>query len=58
MTLVITKWLFDVEIIYENNNTSTEMQQSLLNDNFTMHASCSIIVRCVYNHIEIQSKTL
>ena len=57
MILGITKCLFDLEITYENKNASTEIQQSLLNDNFTMHTSCSI-VRCVYNHIEIQSKTL
>ena len=57
MILVIIKCLFDLEITYENKNASTEIQQSLLNDNFTMHTSCSI-VRCVYNHIEIQSKTL
>ena len=56
-SLVIIKCLFDLEITYENKNASTEIQQSLLNDNFTMHTSCSI-VRCVYNHIEIQSKTL
>ena len=57
MILVIIKCLFDLEITYENKNASTEIQRSLLNDNFTMCPSCSI-VRCVYNHIEIQSKTL
>ena len=57
MILVIIKYLFDLEITYENKNVSTEIQRSLLNDNFTMRPSCSI-VRCVYNHIEIQSKTL
>ena len=57
MILGIIKCLFDLEVTYENKNASTEMQQSLLNDNFTMHTSCSI-VRCVNGHIEIQSKTL
>ena len=57
MILGLIKCFFDLEITYENKNASTEIQQSLLNDNFTMHTSCSI-VRCVYNHIEIQSKTL
>ena len=57
MILAIIKCLFDLEITYENKNASIEIQQSLLNDNFTMQASCSII-RCVYNHIEIHSKTL
>ena len=57
MILVIIKCLFDVEITYENKNASPEIQKSLLNDNFMMHASCSI-VRSLYNHIEIQSKTL
>ena len=38
-------------------NASTEIQHSLLNDNFTMQTSYSI-VRCMYNHIQIQSKTL
>ena len=55
MILVIIKCLFDLEITYEN--ALTEIQESLLNDDFTMHTSCSI-VRCVYNHIEIQSKTV
>ena len=50
MILVIIKRLFDLEITYENKNASIEIQQSLLNDNFTMQASCSI-TRCVYNHI-------
>ena len=45
--------LFDLEITYENKNTSIKIQQSLLIDNFTMQASCFIV-----NHIEIQSKTL
>ena len=57
MILVIIKCLFHLEIAYENKNASTEIQQSLLNDSFTMYASCSI-VRYVYNHSEIQSKTL
>ena len=57
MILGIIKRFFYLEITYENKNASTEIQQSLLNDNFTMHTSCSI-VRCVYNHIDIQSKTL
>ena len=57
MILVIIKCLFDLEITYENKNASTKIQQSLLNDNFTMHTSCST-VRCVYNHTEIQNKTL
>ena len=57
MILVITKCLFDLEITSENNNASTGIQQSLLNGNFTTHASSSI-VRSAYNHIEIQSKTL
>ena len=57
MILVIIKCLFDLEITYENKNASIEIQQSLLSDNFTMQASWSI-VRYVYNHIEIQSKTL
>ena len=57
MILGIIKRFFYLEITYENNNASTEIQQSLLNDNSTMHTSCSI-VRCVYNYIEIQSKTL
>ena len=57
MILGIIKYLFDLEITYKNKNASTEIQQSLLNDNFTMHTSCSIVT-CVYNHIEIQSKTL
>ena len=57
MILAIIKCLFDLEITYENKNASIEIQQSLLNDNFTMQATCSII-RCVYNHIEIHSKTL
>ena len=38
-------------------NASIEIQHSLLNDTFTMQRSCCI-VRCVYNHTEIQSKTL
>ena len=37
-------------------NASIEIH-SLLNDNFPMQTSCSI-VRCEYNNIEIQSKTL
>ena len=57
MILVIIKCLFDLEITYENKNASIEIQQSLLSDNFTMQASWSI-VRYVYNHIEVQSKTL
>ena len=57
MILVIIKCLFHLEIAYENKNASTEIQQSLLNDSFTMHTSCSV-VRDVYNHSEIQSKTL
>ena len=57
MILVIIKCLFDLEITYENKNASIEIQQSLLNDNFTMQATC-YVVRSVYNHIEIQSKTL
>ena len=57
MILVIIKCLFDLEITCENKNASIEIQQSLLNDNFTIQASC-YIVRCVYNHNEIQSKTL
>ena len=57
MILVIIKCLFHLEIAYENKNASTEKQQSLLSDSFTMHTSCSI-VRYVYNHSEIQSKTL
>ena len=57
MILVIIKCLFDLEITYENKNASIEIQQSLLSENFTMHSSCSI-VKCVYNDIEIQSKTL
>ena len=57
MILVIIKCLFDLEITYENKNASIEIQQSLLSDNFIMQASWSI-VRYVYNHIEIQSKTL
>ena len=57
MILAIIKRLFDLEITYENKNASIEIQQSLLNDNFTMQASCSI-TRCVYNHIEIHSNTL
>ena len=57
MILVIIKCLFHLEIAYENKNASTEKQQSLLSDSFTMHTSWSI-VRYVYNHSEIQSKTL
>ena len=57
MILVIIKCLFHLEIAYEDKNASTEIQQSLLNDSFTMHTSCSV-VRDVYNHSEIQSKTL
>ena len=46
-SLVIIKCLFDLEITYENKNASTEIQQSLLNDNFTMHTSCSIVDVCI-----------
>ena len=55
--MVIIKCLFDLEIIYEMKNSWSEIKQSLLNDNFTMQESC-YIVKCVYNHIEIQGKTL
>ena len=40
MILVIIKLLFDLEITYENKNALIEIQQSLLNDNFTKPVSC------------------
>ena len=57
MILVIIKCLFDLQIIYENKNAWIKILQSLLTDNFTMQASY-FIGWCVYNHIEIQSKTI
>ena len=44
MVLVTVKCLFDLALTYENKNVSIEIQPSLLNDSFTMQASCSIVV--------------